>query len=126
MATERMAFFDAMKLWSSLGNLPKDNGLVYPLQHDWEFALHANYPNPFNPTTRIAYDLPEAGPVRLEIVNVLGQRAALLLETRQEAGRHVIVWDGRTASGAKAAAGLYFCRMTAGEFAKTIKMTLLP
>jgi len=79
-----------------------------------------------NPTTRIAYDLPEAGTVRLEIYNVLGQRAALLLDERRDAGRHIIVWDGRTISGAKAAAGLYFCRMTAGEFVKTIKMTLLP
>ena len=91
-----------------------------------KFALHANYPNPFNPTTRIAYDLPEASTVRLEIFNVLGQRAALLLDERREAGRHIIVWDGRITSGAKAAAGLYFCRMTAGEFARTIKMTLLP
>jgi len=91
-----------------------------------QFALHANYPNPFNPTTRIAYDLPEASTVRLEIFNVLGQRAALLLDERREAGRHIIVWDGRITSGAKAAAGLYFCRMTAGEFARTIKMTLLP
>jgi len=91
-----------------------------------QFALHANYPNPFNPTTRIVYDVPEASVVRLEVFNVLGQRAALLLDERREAGQHIAVWDGRTASGAKAAAGLYFCRMTAGKFAKTIKMTLLP
>jgi len=91
--------------------------------YDFHFSA---YPNPFNPSTHIAYDLPEAGPVRFEIYNVLGQKAVLLLEPRQESGRHVIVWDGRTASGAKAAAGLYFCRMTAGELVRTIKMTLLP
>jgi len=73
----------------------------------------------------MAYDLPEASAVRLEIVNILGQRAVLLLDERREAGHHIIVWDGVTSSGLKVSAGIYFCRMTAGEFSKTIKMTLL-
>ena len=44
----------------------------------------------------------------LEIYNVLGRRVALLLDERREAGRYTAVWDGRTAAGTKAAAGLYF------------------
>jgi len=84
-----------------------------------------NYPNPFNPSTYITYDLPEKSVVRLEIYNALGQRVALLKDAKQDAGRHVAVWDGYTSNGTLASAGIYFCRMTAGDFSKTIKMTLL-
>jgi len=74
MATERMAFFDAMKQWSSLGNLKKDNGLAYPLQHDWEFApavdiygFITNYtiPVPHN----VAYDQGYGSSARLEDIS---------------------------------------------------------
>ena len=91
-----------------------------------EYALYANYPNPFNPVTHIAYDLPEVAAVRMEIYNVLGQRTAVLLDAKQTAGHHEILWDGLSSAGTRAGVGLYFCRMTAGKFSKTIKMTLLP
>ena len=85
-----------------------------------EFALYANYPNPFNPATNIEYDLPTAVPVRLTVYNTLGQRVSVLLDEEQAAGRYRIVWDaGHFASG------VYFYRIEAGDFAKSAKMILV-
>ena len=91
-----------------------------------EHSLSQNYPNPFNPETMIQYALPEAAQVRIEVMNVLGQCIAVLHDQSMPAGNHTVRWDGRTASGEKASSGVYFCRMQAGGFVKTIKMMLLP
>ena len=90
-----------------------------------EFKLGSNYPNPFNPTTMITYHLPEAAHVSLAVYNVAGQRVAQLVSTEQGAGVHQAVWDGRDASGAPVASGLYLYRIEAGSFSQTQKMTLL-
>ena len=89
------------------------------------FALHQNYPNPFNPTTTIRYDLPRSVHVKLELYNLLGQRVALLLDERVEAGYRQVIWDGRNAAGNQVASGLYFYRLRAGNYTKTRKMMLL-
>ena len=91
-----------------------------------EYELSQNYPNPFNSETRIQFTLPEAAQVRIEVMNVLGQRIAVLCDGSMAADYHTVRWDGRTASGEKAGSGVYFCRMRAGSFIKTIKMMLLP
>ncbi|NLP10986.1 T9SS type A sorting domain-containing protein, partial [bacterium] len=91
-----------------------------------EYELLQNYPNPFNPETRIQFTLPEAAQVRIEVMNVLGQRIAVLCDGSMAAGYHTVRWDGRTLSVEKASSGVYFCRMQAGGFIKTIKMMLLP
>jgi len=73
-----------------------------------DFFLGPNYPNPFNPITRITYGLPEPARVKISVVNILGQQVALLVDDFQEAGYHRVVWDaGRQASG------LYFVVMRA-------------
>ena len=90
-----------------------------------EFALKDNYPNPFNPRTTIQYDLPISGNVRVIIYNVAGQEVKRLVNSAQEAGYHSIVWNGTNLSGAKAAAGIYFYQIQAGEFVRTKKMLLL-
>ena len=91
-----------------------------------EYSSSQNYPNPFNPETTIQFALPEAALVRIEMMNVLGQRIAVLRDQSVPAGYHIVRWDGRTAAGEKASSGVYFCRMQAGGFVKTIKMMLLP
>jgi len=91
-----------------------------------EYELSQNYPNPFNPQTTIQFALPEASQVRIEVMNVLGQRIAVLSDQAMAAGFHMVRWDGRTKSVEKASSGVYFCRMQAGGFIKTIKMMLLP
>lgn len=65
-----------------------------------EFALDQNYPNPFNPSTTITYNLPRAAAVRLAVFNVLGQEVAKLVDSKQEAGKHNVVFDAsRLTSG---------------------------
>ena len=87
--------------------------------------LVQNYPNPFNPATQIAYELPEAGEVRLTIYNALGQEVRVLAQGRQEAGYYRVTWDGKDAAGRQVSSGLYFYRLTSGSFAETRKMLLL-
>jgi len=91
-----------------------------------EYELLQNYPNPFNPETTIRFTLPEAAQVRIEVMNVLGQRIAVLSDGSMAAGYHAVRWDGRIASGERVGSGMYFCRMRAGNFIRAIKMMLLP
>ncbi len=87
-----------------------------------EFALEANYPNPFNPSTTISFALPQASEVTLAIYNVRGQLVRTLVSGALLAGRHQAIWDGRDAGGAQVASGLYIYRMRAGEFVTVRKM----
>jgi hypothetical protein len=89
------------------------------------FALEPNRPNPFNPITTIAYDLPQTAKVRLVVYDVGGRQVRELVNGSQAAGRREIVWDGRNASGDFVASGVYFYRLIAGDFVQTRKMVLL-
>ncbi len=84
------------------------------------YRLAGNYPNPFNPATTIRYELPEAAHVCISVYDILGRRVAELVNGEQIAGYRSVQWDG-TGS----ASGVYYCRMDAGGFSKTIKMLLL-
>jgi len=90
-----------------------------------EFALHHNYPNPFNPSTTIRFDLPENEKVLLTIYNILGQKVRTLINASYEAGYHKVLWDGRNKLGEKAASGIYIYRIKAGKNIKSQKMVLL-
>lgn len=89
-----------------------------------EFQLHPNYPNPFNPSTKIRYGVPEAAHVRISVYNVLGQLTAEVLSEQKTAGYHEVEWDGRDLSGAQATSGVYFYRIQAARFAATRSMVL--
>jgi hypothetical protein len=84
-----------------------------------EFALHNNYPNPFNPTTSIRYDLPLAGYVRLKVFNTLGQEVAVLVEDFKPAGRHMVTFNAHGLPS-----GAYFYQIRAGQFLKTMKLII--
>ncbi|HEY3296540.1 MAG TPA: carboxypeptidase regulatory-like domain-containing protein [bacterium] len=84
------------------------------------FALHAAYPNPFNPTTEIRYDVPKTEHVELRIYNALGQEVGRLVNGMQPAGRYAVSWNGQDV-----ASGLYLCRMQAGSFVAMQKMLLM-
>jgi hypothetical protein len=84
-----------------------------------------NYPNPFNPATRIEFSLPERSDVRVEVFNTLGQRVRVLLDESRPAGDHTVYWDGRDVSGASVASGVYFYRVTAGDYVSSKKMMLV-
>jgi hypothetical protein len=85
-----------------------------------KFSLLQNYPNPFNPTTTIKFQLPEARDVKLVVYDVLGQQVIILVDGRQTAGSHDVKFD---ASGLSS--GVYFYRLTAGDFVKTRKSLLI-
>jgi hypothetical protein len=79
----------------------------------FRFDLLPNYPNPFNPSTTLAYALPITASVTLRVYNVLGQSVrTLLLNKRQAAGRYTLVWDGKDETGRSAASGVYIYRLT--------------
>jgi hypothetical protein len=85
-----------------------------------DFALYQNYPNPFNPVTRIAFDLPEAGKVKLLVYDLLGRRVASLVDGHLGAGQHQVSLDASSL-----ASGVYFYRIEAGSFVQSRKMVLL-
>jgi len=85
-----------------------------------EVRLHNNYPNPFNPSTQIAFDLPRESHVTLEVYNILGERVALLVDEVRGAGYHQVRFD---ASGL--ASGIYLYRMTANNVTLMNKMVLM-
>ncbi len=89
------------------------------------YALKQNYPNPFNPVTTIAFDIVEAGRVRIDIYDVSGRMVRTLLNESRDPGRHRIEWNGRDNSGSTVPSGIYFYRINAGEFTATRKMILL-
>ncbi len=90
-----------------------------------EIALMQNYPNPFNPETNIEFRLPSATNVTLEVYNLLGQKVKTLVSDYREAGYHTVRWNGTNDSGDLVPSGVYFYRMTAGDFVKTNKMIML-
>jgi len=89
------------------------------------FALQNNYPNPFNPSTTIKYQLPNAVDVRLEIYNVVGQVVRTLIGEQQSAGRYEYQWDATNNNGQSLSSGIYFYRLQAGEFQEVKKMLLM-
>ncbi len=89
------------------------------------FDLYSNYPNPFNPTTTIRFDLPAAAPVRLSIYNLRGQRVKSLIASDLPAGTHSAVWNGQDDSGNPVSSGVYFYLLSNGEHELTRKMMLM-
>jgi hypothetical protein len=85
-----------------------------------ELTLSQNHPNPFNPTTEVAFNLPQASRITLEVYNVVGQRVAILAEGMYPAGDHEVTWDASQHSS-----GVYFYRLTANDFVETRKMVLM-
>ncbi len=75
------------------------------------YALHQNYPNPFNPSTQIAFSLPKAGWVTLQVYDALGREISTLVDEELSAGLHT-----RSFNATGLAGGVYFCRLTAGDY----------
>ncbi len=88
-------------------------------------ALLGNYPNPFNPATRIRFALSQAGPARLEVYDAAGQRLRTLVEGHLEPGHYEFAWDGRDGAGFNAASGVYFAVLRAGQFQQAKAMALV-
>mgnify|MGYP006277685171 CR=1 FL=1 len=84
-----------------------------------------NYPNPFNPITTIAFELPEASHVTVTVYNLLGQQVKTLLDAHLSAGSHQVEWNGLDETGRPVSSGVYFYRFSADDFSETRKMLLM-
>ena len=89
------------------------------------FALHNNYPNPFNPITNIRYDIPEVSDVRIDIYNLAGQRVRTLVSREHQPGRYRIKWNATNDFGSPVASGMYIYRIHAKDFVSVKKLLLM-
>jgi hypothetical protein len=91
-----------------------------------DYKLEQNYPNPFNPTTTISFILPLEKKISLKVYDMLGKEVKTLVSNSSlKKGNHQIIWDGTNNFGSKVASGNYIAKLEFGNFAKSIKMTLL-
>lgn len=90
-----------------------------------DYKLSQNFPNPFNPTTRISFDIPLAKDVTLKIYDMLGHEVRTLISEHKQAGAYTITWDGNNNTGKAVSAGSYIYRLKAGHVVKSKVMTLI-
>jgi hypothetical protein len=110
-------FLDAVR-WAATGartGQPAAAGVV----------LHQNVPNPFNPSTSIAFTLREAGEVMLAVYDAAGRRVATLMDGPAPAGTSRVAWDGRDHRGIRVSSGVYFCRLQTEGRVLTRKLVML-
>ncbi len=89
------------------------------------FRIQQNFPNPFNPTTIISYSLPTKAEVTIVIYNVVGQKVKVFDQGQQSAGEYSVTWNATDTRGKEVASGMYFYKVTAGDFSASRKMVLL-
>ena len=85
-----------------------------------DYSLEQNYPNPFNPATIIKYSIPKAGSVMIKVYDDLGKEVATLLNEYKSAGSYEVKFAAK-----KFSSGVYFYRLTAGDFVQTKRMIIL-
>jgi len=97
----------------------------YSIQVRAPFRLGQNSPNPFNPSTTIAFTIPEDNNVKLVVYDATGSHVRTLVDQRLRANFYKVQWDGRNEAGRMAASGVYFNRLEAGRNVQSKKMLLL-
>ena len=90
-----------------------------------KFVLHPAYPNPFNPSTTISFDLPKREAVKVTVFDVTGRVVRTLLDMQLSAGSHRVTWDGKNEAGHPVASGVYLFRLSTPDYRQTVKGTLL-
>ncbi|MBT3756997.1 MAG: T9SS type A sorting domain-containing protein, partial [Candidatus Cloacimonetes bacterium] len=86
----------------------------------------SNYPNPFNPTTTISFEVRQTSLfVTLKIYNLKGQEVKQLISTEVQAGKHSVIWNGTDSNDQPVSSGIYFYKLISGEHKQTNKMLLL-
>ena len=89
------------------------------------YRLHPNYPNPFNPSTTVAFEVPEQGAVNLRITDILGRDVITLVDGPLSPGSYQVVWDGSDENGLKVGNGVYILIMRANGFMRMRRVTLM-
>jgi flagellar hook assembly protein FlgD len=97
-------------------NKPVVEPEIADIQLPEHYALHNNYPNPFNPQTTIQYQLKSAGNVKLEVYDLTGKLVQTIVDEYKQAGNYTIIWDARNVSS-----GIYLYRLQTKEFVSTKK-----
>ena len=90
-----------------------------------DFSLQQNFPNPFNPSTEIRFDLPEEGQVELSVFNMQGQKVRTLESGKMKPGYHAIIWNGTNDNGSRVSTGMYFYSIKTNKFQAVRKMLFL-
>ncbi len=89
------------------------------------FQLLRSYPNPFNPSTTVEYEIPQSAVVTVRIFDLHGALVSELQRAIQPAGRHQVTWDGTDSGGARVASGIYFCAVECGDQALSRQLVLV-
>ncbi len=119
---------DEVLLSSSDGNMHSftlKNTVAKYVAVPTEFALHNTYPNPFNPSTLIPYDIATESFVSIKIVDILGREVASLVNENKLPGKHHVRWFGKTNDYKQLPSGIYFVQLKAGPYSSLKKITLL-
>lgn len=103
------------------GTPGKQNEIIIPQ----EIKISQNFPNPFNASTKIKFEIPTQSEVKVTVFNILGQKVITLLNQTKEAGFHTIEWNGTNQNKAKVSSGVYFARVEVGKKSEILKMLLL-
>lgn len=90
-----------------------------------DFKIYQNFPNPFNPSTTISFDIPTSSYVQLVIYNMLGQKVRTLVNQKLQHGSHSATWDGMTDTGLQVPSGVYLYKLKSDNFSDTKKMILM-
>lgn len=90
-------------------NDPETISVVAPIPQ-----IQGNYPNPFNPSTTIAFSIPETGRVRVSVYNIKGQKVKDLINTEMTRGNHKLIWDGKDTNSRNVGSGIYFFKLESG------------
>ena len=116
-------------------NITGEDRMVYVNRYDYlsteniatptDFALHDNFPNPFNPTTQIRFDLPIKGDVRFTIYNMLGHKVREYNMKGLSAGYHTLTWNATNNLGSPVSSGIYFYQIQTKDILKTKRMVML-
>ena len=88
-------------------------------------ALFRAYPNPFNPATKLAFELASPMHSRLQIFDPAGRLVVTLVDGQRAAGHHEVIWNGQDRNGRSLPSGVYLCRFQAGTVRQTTRLVLL-
>ncbi|MDZ7317962.1 MAG: glycosyl hydrolase 53 family protein [candidate division KSB1 bacterium] len=115
--TLHWVYFDNLNTQVGVENLSTDTPA--------KFSLRQNFPNPFNASTKIQYQLARSGWVTMKIYNLEGEEVITLVSRHQPPGDYSASWDGRDARGMPVASGIYFCRLSQDELSAINKLVLV-
>ncbi|MEE4312537.1 MAG: T9SS type A sorting domain-containing protein [candidate division KSB1 bacterium] len=120
LETEAHSYYYRLKQMDTDGSYEYSKALKVETSVPMSYALHQNYPNPFNPETKISFQIPHSGYVRVDVLNVLGERVQIVADGYYGAGQHILTIDGKNLPS-----GMYIYRLRSGRFTSMKKMALL-